>query len=78
MVRIAGNFSAGKKDKISKGDLVGLLMKKGEMTNEDLGLITIMDQASFVAVRRKKVNTLLRLIKGEKLKKVKVKSEIAR
>ena len=71
-------FSAGKKDKISKGDLVGLLMKKGEMTNEDLGLITIMDQASFVAVRRKKVNTLLRLIKGEKLKKVKVKSEIAR
>jgi hypothetical protein len=71
-------FSAGKKEKISKGDLVGLLMKKGEMSQSDIGLITITDQASFVAIRRTKVPTFLKRIVGEKLKKAKVKVSVAR
>jgi len=71
-------FSAGKKDKISKGDLLGLLMKKGGLTQSDVGLISITDQASFVAIQRKKVPNLLKLIVGEKLKKAKVKVSVAR
>lgn len=71
-------FSAGKKEKISKGDLVGLLMKKGEMSQSDIGLITITDQASFVAIRRTKVPGFLKRIVGEKLKKAKVKVSVAR
>jgi superfamily II DNA/RNA helicase len=71
-------FSAGKKEKISKGDLVGLLMKKGEMSQSDIGLITITDQASFVAIRRTKVPAFLKRIVGEKLKKAKVKVSVAR
>jgi superfamily II DNA/RNA helicase len=71
-------FSAGKKDKISKGDIVGLLMKKGGLKNEEIGLIAITDAASFVAVDRKKASQLLNRLKGEKLKKAKVKIEIAK
>jgi len=71
-------FSAGKKDKISKGDVVGLLMKKGGLENNDIGLITITDIATYVGVNRQKVNSLIKVLKGEKLKKAKVKIEIAR
>lgn len=70
-------ISAGKKDKISKGDIAGLLMKKGELTNEDLGLITILDHSSYVSVNRNKLKVLLLKLKNEKLKKIKVKIEEA-
>ncbi|MCX8490666.1 MAG: DEAD/DEAH box helicase, partial [Cyclobacteriaceae bacterium] len=64
-------ISAGKKDKISKGDIVGLLTKKGGLTNDDIGLINLLDFSSYVAVRRHHVNKLLTSIKNEKLKKIK-------
>ncbi len=70
-------ISAGKKDKISKGDIVGLLTKKGGLDSEDIGLITLMDQASYVAVNREKASKMLEKVNGEKLKKVKIKIEIA-
>lgn len=70
-------ISAGKKDKISKGDIAGLLMKKGELTSEDLGLITILDHSSYVSVNRNKMKVLLLKLKNEKLKKIKVKIEEA-
>jgi hypothetical protein len=70
-------ISAGKKDKISKGDIVGLLTKKGGLTSNDIGLITLLDFSSYVAVRRHQVNKLLTAIKNEKLKKIKVKIEVA-
>jgi superfamily II DNA/RNA helicase len=70
-------ISAGKKDKISKGDIAGLLMKKGELTNEDLGLINILDHSSYVSVNRNKLKVLLLKLKNEKLKKIKVKIEEA-
>jgi superfamily II DNA/RNA helicase len=71
-------FSAGKKDKISKGDVVGLLMKKGALENKDIGLITITDIATYVGVNRQKANSLIKALRGEKLKKAKVKVEVAR
>jgi superfamily II DNA/RNA helicase len=70
-------ISAGKKDKISKGDIVGLLTKKGGLKSDDIGLITLLDFSSYVAVRRPQVDKLLAAIKNEKLKKIKVKIEIA-
>jgi superfamily II DNA/RNA helicase len=70
-------ISVGKKDKISKGDVVGLLTKKGGLKSDDIGLITLLDFSSYVAVRRPLVDKLLAAIKNEKLKKVKVKIEIA-
>ncbi|MGY6742434.1 MAG: DEAD/DEAH box helicase [Cecembia sp.] len=66
-------LSAGKKDKISKGDIVGFLIKIGGASNEDIGLITIMDFASYVAVKRSLAPGLVKKLNGEKLKKSKVK-----
>jgi superfamily II DNA/RNA helicase len=70
-------ISAGKKDKISKGDVVGLLTKKGGLSSEDIGLITTLDFASYVSVKRERVTKMLANIKNEKLKKLKVKIEVA-
>ena len=70
-------ISAGKKDKISKGDIVGLLTKKGGLTGDEIGLITTLDHSSYVAIKRPLVNKVLANIKNEKLKKEKVKIEVA-
>ncbi len=70
-------ISAGKKDKVSKGDIVGLLTKKGGLQSEDIGLITTLDFSSYVSVKRSLVNKALAGIKNEKLKNLKVKVEVA-
>jgi superfamily II DNA/RNA helicase len=70
-------ISAGKKEKISKGDIVGLLMKKGELQNDELGLITILDHSSYISIQRDLADGVLNKIKNEKLKNRKVKIEIA-
>jgi superfamily II DNA/RNA helicase len=70
-------ISAGKKDKISKGDIVGLLTKKGGLSSQDIGLITVLDFSAYVSVKRGMVNKLLKNVKNEKLKKIKVKMEEA-
>jgi superfamily II DNA/RNA helicase len=69
--------SAGKKDKVSKGDIAGLFMKKAELTGDEIGLIVILDYASYVSVKRSVLPKVLRALKEEKLKKIKVKIEVA-
>jgi hypothetical protein len=70
-------ISAGKKDKINKGDIAGLLMKKAGLQGDDVGLITTLDHASYVSVKRSLVKKVLTDIKDERLKKMKVKIEVA-
>lgn len=70
-------ISAGKKDKVNKVDIVGYLLKKGELQKEDVGLIEVKDTTSYVAVSRNKVNALLKKLANEKLKGKKVKMEVA-
>lgn len=70
-------ISAGKKDKVNKVDIVGYLIKKGELQKEDIGLIEVKDTTSYVAVARNKVNPLLKKLANEKLKGKKVKMEVA-
>lgn len=71
-------FSGGKKDKINKIDIVGFLGQKGGIKKEDIGLITVMDFSSFVAVKRKNVKALLNTITKEKVKGKKLKIAIAK
>ena len=71
-------ISAGKKDKVSKGDVVGFLLQKGHLQKEELGLIDLQDQAAYVAVSRTKADQLMRTLQNEKLKNKKVKIERAR
>lgn len=70
-------ISAGKKDKISKGDIAGLLAKKAGLKGDEIGLITTLDYASYVSVKRSLVPKILAAIKDEKIKKIKVKIEVA-
>ena len=70
-------ISAGKKDKVNKVDIVGYLIKKGELTKDDIGLIEVKDTTSYVAVNRKKVKNVLNKLAHVKLKNKKVKMEVA-
>lgn len=71
-------IGSGKKDKINKTDIVGLLIKKGNLQKEDVGLIEVQDFTSFVAVNKDKAAGLIRAVENEKIKKKKVKIAIAR
>ena len=70
-------FAAGKKDKINKVDIVGFLMQKGKLTKEELGLIEVLDNSSYAAVLRIRVNTLLLNLKHEKMKNRKIKMAVS-
>ncbi|RQO71675.1 helicase [Pedobacter sp. KBW06] len=70
-------IAAGKKDKVNKIDIVGLLLKKGGLQKEDVGLIEVKDQASYVAIKRNMVGRVLGTLANEKIKNKKVKIEIA-
>ena len=61
----------GKKDKISKGDILGFLCKKGHLNNDDIGRIDVKERYAYVAVSRNKVKRLLADVAGEKIKGVK-------
>lgn len=71
-------IGGGKKDKISKGDIAGLLMQKGNLDKEDLGLIEVQDLSSYVAVNSRKAAKAVELVRNEKLKKKKVKIDLSR
>ncbi len=68
----------GKKDKLNKIDIVGFLYKKGGLTREDVGQVDVKEHYAFVAVRRSKLQQLLTLIKGEKIKGMKTVVEEAK
>lgn len=70
-------ISAGKKDKVNKIDIVGLLLKKGGLQKEEVGLIEVKDQAAYVAIKRKLVPQVLKRLANEKIKNKKVKIETA-
>ena len=61
----------GKKDKISKGDIVGFLCKKGGLQTSEIGKIDVKDRYAYVAISRPRMKEVLRKVKGEKIKGVK-------
>ena len=71
-------LGAGRKDKINKIDIVGLLMKKGKLEKDELGLIEVQDYASYAGVSRNKIDNIVKLLKNEKIKNKKIKIEISR
>lgn len=58
----------GKKDKISRGDIVGFLCKKGGLEPHEIGRVDVADRYAYAAVSRPKLQQLLRQVKGEKIK----------
>ncbi len=61
----------GKKDKISKGDIVGFLCKNGGLNANEIGRIDVKDRYAFVAIRREKLKQTLHLVQGQKIKGLK-------
>ena len=58
----------GKKDKISRGDIVGFLTKQGGLESSQIGRIDVLPHWSYVAVERTSASKLLKDIKGLKIK----------
>ncbi|MDA7837075.1 helicase-related protein, partial [Salibacteraceae bacterium] len=65
--------SGGRKDKISKGDIAGLFIKQGGLGNDQVGVIEIKQDCSFVAVDASKVDQLIQKLDNSRLKKKKVR-----
>lgn len=63
----------GKRDKLSKKDVVGFLLQKGELEKDDLGMVEVKESCSFAAVKRGKLSGLLKRIRDEKIKNMKAK-----
>jgi ATP-independent RNA helicase DbpA len=68
----------GKRDKVSKVDLVGFLCQQGGLVKADLGYITIQDDHAYVAVRRELAQQALTRTQGQKLKGKAVKVQLSR
>lgn len=61
----------GKRDKLSKADIVGFLCKKGGLRSAQIGHIELAAHTAYVAVERKALAALLKQVAGEKIKGMK-------
>lgn len=66
----------GKRDKISKGDVVGFLIQKGGLTKDELGIVEVKERYAMAAVEATKANSLLKRIENEKIKGIKTIFEL--
>lgn len=71
-------LGGGRKNKINKVDVAGLLMAKGGLSKNEVGLIEVTDFSAYAAVNRTKMNALLQRLRHEKIKGQKVKIDRAR
>ena len=61
----------GKRDKLSKGDVLGFLCKKGGLRADEIGRIDVGAHYAYVSVLRQRLKSVLRQVSGEKIKGMK-------
>lgn len=66
-------FNAGKKEKISRGDIAGFLMQKGGLGKDEVGKISVSDHSAIVAVPRSKAAAVVEAVAPYKIKNTRVK-----
>jgi superfamily II DNA/RNA helicase len=66
-------LTGGRRDKISKGDIAGLFLKKGALENSQLGIIEVKQDCSYVAVKDSVASKVIQAINNERLKTKKVR-----
>lgn len=66
----------GKRDKISKGDVVGFLFQKGGLQKDELGIVEVKERYAMAAVKATKVDALLKNVADQKIKGMKTKFEL--
>lgn len=70
-------FKAGKKEKISKGDIVGFLTNNSPLSASEIGVINLFDHYALVAVPKAKAKEVLNLLLKAKIKGKRIRIEIA-
>lgn len=70
-------FQAGKKEKISRGDIAGFIGNNGGIDGKAIGTINLYDHYALVAVPADKANEILDRIKSLKIKNKRVRITIA-
>ncbi len=69
-------INAGRKEKISRGDVAGYVMKQGGLAREEVGRIAVEDHYAMVAVPAERGEELARVLSGRKIKGVRVKVSV--
>jgi ATP-independent RNA helicase DbpA len=59
---------AGKKQKISKGDLLGALIKRAEIDKDDIGKMQITHDKAYIAIKQRSVKRALAYFRENKVK----------
>ena len=70
------HISAGRKDKISKGDIAGLFFKQGGLDQGELGIIEIKNNASYVSIVDHRAKECVEQLNNARLKKTKIRLRI--
>ena len=71
-------FMAGKKEKISRGDIVGFIANNSHLSAQEIGKIDVKDHYSLVAIPAKKAKQVLNELSTFKIKNKKVKIGFAK
>lgn len=66
-------FNAGKKEKISRGDIAGFLISKGGLAPGEVGRIDVKDHSAYVAVPAEKARTTVENVAPHKIKNTRVR-----
>jgi hypothetical protein len=66
-------FQAGKKEKLSRGDIMGFIANNGAIAPGDIGRIDVRDHYSLAAVPRAMAQNVLALLVTAKIKGKKVR-----
>lgn len=67
------HFNAGKKEKISRGDVVGFMINKGGLDSSQVGKIVVKDHCVLVALPRNKADEVLSALMPHKIKNKRVR-----
>lgn len=65
----------GKKDKVSKGDILGFLCKTGGLKGAEIGRIDVYDYYAYAAVDYSKLSSVIKNVQGSKIKGKRTKVE---
>lgn len=68
----------GKKDKLSKGDVVGFLMQKGMLKKEDLGVVEVKERYALAGIKAKRLSSVIKMVRDQKIKGMKTVFEETR
>lgn len=71
-------FQAGKKEKLSRGDIMGFIAANGGIGASDIGRIDVRDHYSIAAVPRQGAQEVLKRLQGAKIKGRKVRISMLR